>query len=188
MTAETLDVGPSGLDRTVSVAFTTSFDEVYRQHAGFVWRVLRGMGLSESAVDDAVQDVFIVVHRRLGEFDGRHSVKTWLFEIAYRIACAHRRKQRRTHTHELLDEQIVDPTRGPVESAERQQALRIFAELLEGLSDEMRVVLVLAELEGLTAPEIVALTGVPINTVYTRLRRARLAVNDALRARQEKAP
>ncbi len=62
-------------------------EAVYKRHARFVWRVLRGMGISDSSVEDAVQDVFLVVQRRLNAFDHQHSIKTWLFEIAYRIAC-----------------------------------------------------------------------------------------------------
>jgi RNA polymerase sigma-70 factor (ECF subfamily) len=182
-----LEPGTYAPEWASSVAFTSSVDEVYREHAAFVWRVLRGMGLSPTTVDDALQDVFIVVHRRLGEFDGRHAIKTWLFEIAYRVASDHRRKQRRTQMHEPLHEALEDHATGPGETAERQQALRIFAELLDGLSEEQRVVLVLAELEGMTAPEISTLTGVTLNTVYTRLRRARIAVNEALVARGGKA-
>src|SRR5690349_19842165 len=60
-----------------------AFDRVYADHAAFVWRVLRGMGVSEPIVEDAMQDVFMVVHRRLAEFDGLGSIKTWLFQIAF---------------------------------------------------------------------------------------------------------
>src|SRR4051794_22631911 len=71
------------------------FQRIYADHAGFVFRVLRGMGVADSGVEDALQDVFVVVHRRLPEFDGRYSMRTWLFEIALRVASDHRRKQRR---------------------------------------------------------------------------------------------
>src|SRR5690349_7953514 len=71
----------------IAPARTATFDDVYTAYAGFVWRVLRGMGVSDVQVEDAVQDVFMVVHRRLGEFDGVGSIKTWLFQITYRTAC-----------------------------------------------------------------------------------------------------
>ena len=164
------------------------FDDVYRQHAGFVWRVLRGMGIAPSAVEDAVQDVFVVVHRRLPEWDGRHSIKTWLFEIAYRVACEHRRKGRRARAHEALPEELEDLAQGPHGSAEQQQDLQLLARALDQLSDEQRAVLVLTELEGMTAPEISAATGVSLNTVYTRLRRARIAVDEALTALRGRGP
>ena len=129
-----------------------TFDEVYGEHARFVWRVLRGMGIREAGIDDAVQDVFIVVHRRLREFDGKHALSTWLFAIAYRVACDHRRKHRRVSS--------LDP-----------------------LDDEKRALIVLAELEEQTVPQIAAITGSSVNTIYTRLRRARLELQAALMKR-----
>src|SRR5262245_19722044 len=68
-----------------------SFKEVYDEHFRFVWRSLRRLGVPESDVADAVQDVFIVVHRRLGEFEGRSKVTTWLYGICYRVAHDRRR-------------------------------------------------------------------------------------------------
>lgn len=163
-----------------------AFDEVYEAHAAFVWRVLRGMGVTELIVEDAVQDVFMVVHRRLGEFDGLGSLKTWLFQIAYRTACAYRRKQRRAGEHEPFDDRVEARTRTPAEEAERRETLSIVAHLLDGLDDEKRAVIVLADIEEMTAPEIAVVTGTPLNTVYTRLRRARTELSQALRAIQRR--
>jgi len=179
---------PGDLERTPAVSSGARFEDVYRQHAAFVWRVLRGMGIGEPAVEDAVQDVFVVVHRRLPEWDGRHSIKTWLFEIAYRVACEHRRKGQRARAHQELPDEVEDAAPGPARSAEQQQDLELLSRALDRLSDEQRVVLVLTELEGMTAPEISAATGVSLNTVYTRLRRARIAVDEALRALRGRAP
>src|SRR5512146_2625141 len=82
-----------------------SFDEVYAAHFAFVWRVLRTFGVTEPALEAAAQDVFVVVHRRLPEFEGRSAVTTWLFAIARRVACAHRRRGGRdTRTEPLADE------------------------------------------------------------------------------------
>ena len=63
-----------------------TFKEVYDEHFRFVWRSLRRLGVRESDVPDAVQDVFLVVHRRLAEFEGRSKVTTWLFGICFRVA------------------------------------------------------------------------------------------------------
>jgi RNA polymerase sigma-70 factor (ECF subfamily) len=63
-----------------------SFDEVYAENFAFVWRVLRTFGLSEAQIEDAVQDVFFVVHRRLPDWEGRAAITTWLFAIARRVA------------------------------------------------------------------------------------------------------
>jgi RNA polymerase sigma-70 factor (ECF subfamily) len=173
-------------ERRANVTQPADFDSVYNAQAGFVWRALRGMGVPDEAIEDAVQEVFVVVHRRLGAFDGRHSVRTWLFAIAYRVACDQRRRLRRSRAQEPLELQLRDSAPTPDESAERSEALQLVAELLDQLDDEKRAVIVLAEIEGMTAPEIAEAIGVGINTVYTRLRRARLQFNKLLAARQKR--
>jgi RNA polymerase sigma-70 factor (ECF subfamily) len=168
----------------VSAPARYEFEQVYAENAVFVWRVLRGMGVTEALVDDAAQDVFVVVHRRLPDFDGRFAVKTWLFEIAYRVACEYRRKGRRTAGHGPLDEDLSDRGPSPAERAQDNESLRVLEELLDRMDDEKRAVLVLSGIEGMTAPEIAAVTATPLNTVYARLRRARVELSDALAARQ----
>jgi RNA polymerase sigma-70 factor, ECF subfamily len=168
----------------VATVRSFDFENVYLEHVGFVWRVLRGMGVSDALVEDAVQDAFIVVHRRLGEFDGLGSLKTWLFQIAYRVACTYRRQHRRAAEHQPLDDRLRSGTPTPAEEVERRETATLLTDLLDGLDDEKRAVLVLADIEELTAPEIAMVTGTPLNTVYTRLRRARSQLNQALRARR----
>lgn len=162
------------------------FGAVYTEHVGFVWRLLRGLGVTEAAVADAAQDVFIVVHRRLAEFDGRSRITTWLFAIAHRVACKYRQRSIRAQRCELLDESVQDDAPDPSQAVERLDDARLMTELLDELDDDKRVVLVLAELEQLRAPEIAALTGTPVNTVYTRLRRARAQLSEALAARHRR--
>jgi RNA polymerase sigma-70 factor (ECF subfamily) len=174
--------------RVTEVSVVGDFDTVYSQHVGFVWRVLRGMGVADAGVEDAVQDVFVVVHRRLPEFDGRHAIRTWLFAIAYRVAADHRRRLRRLHVQEPLHEQLSDRAPTPADSAEHSEALQLLDALLGELGDDKRTVLVLAEIEGMTAPEIATVTGASVNTVYTRLRRARLQLSSALAARKKRTP
>jgi RNA polymerase sigma-70 factor (ECF subfamily) len=163
-----------------AVPTTLPFEEVYQVHAAFAWRVLRGMGVPDALIEDAVQDVFIVVHARLSEFDGRHSIKTWLFAIAYRVACNYRRKYRHMWRQEPLHDRLTDPAPTPAEVAERAEALSLLGTLLDRFSDDKRAILILAEVEGMSAPEIAEVTRTPLNTVYTRLRRARVTLSDAL--------
>lgn len=158
------------------------FERIYRDNVAFVWRVLRGLGVPDSGVEDAVQDVFVVVHRRLPEFDGRNPVKTWLFAIALRVASDHRRKLRRSEHHAPLEEGIADGAPTPADRAEHEEGLRILSSLLDRLDDEQRAVLVLADIEGMTMPEIAVVTNVPLNTAYSRLRRARHSLNTTLAA------
>ena len=163
-----------------------AFNHVYADHAAFVWRILRGMGVAEPLVEDAMQDVFMVVHRRLAEFDGLGSIKTWLFQIAFRTACAYRRKLRRAGEHEPFDDRVESRTRSPADEAERRETLSLVAGLLDALDDDKRAVLVLADIEEMTAPEISVVTGTPLNTVYSRLRRARNELSHALRVSQRR--
>jgi RNA polymerase sigma-70 factor (ECF subfamily) len=175
-------------ERHANVSERANFDTVYSNHVSFVWRTLRGMGVPDSAVEDGVQEVFVVVHRRLPDFDGRHAIRTWLFAIVYRVACEQRRRLRSSRVQEPLEPQLRDSAPSPYDSAERAQEVRVAIALLDALDDEKRAVIVLADIEGMTAPEIAEATGVGLNTVYTRLRRARLELNKMLAARAKRTP
>ena len=153
-----------------------SFEAVYEAHFDFVWRSLRHLGVSEAGAEDAVQEVFLVVHRRLGDFEARSSVKTWLFGIARKLASRHRRtRDRRPETSEAPAlETLRDRGQpGSDEALARAQALIVLDALLDELDDEKREVFVLAELEQMTMPEIGQALGLNVNTAYTRLRAAR---------------
>ena len=166
-----------------------SFDEVYQLHFDFVWRSVCRLGVAERSADDAVQDVFIVVHRKLAEFEGRSSIKTWLFAIARRVAHDHRRRaQRKDRAGELPESLADEHTGSPRDAAETSEAVRVLRELLAALPDEQREVFVLAELEQMTAPEIAEAVTANVNTVYSRLRLARAAFNKAVARRQSLGP
>ncbi|MBX7197046.1 MAG: RNA polymerase sigma factor [Sandaracinaceae bacterium] len=151
------------------------FEQVYDEHIDYLWRAARGMGVSPSAVDDVLQDLFLVVHRRLPEFEGRASVRTWLTRILVRVVSEHRRRFRRKESgHDELVEDALDthqPT--PADEAARNQAVALLSEILGTMDEDQRVVFVLAEIEQLPVPEIAASLEVNVNTVYSRLRLAR---------------
>lgn len=160
-----------------------SLEAIYDAHFDFVWRSARRMGVAEAAVDDVVQEVFLVAHRRLTDFEGRSSIKTWLFGILLRVVADHRRRDRRKGGLAPLPEALAaDADEScPAEQAQRRDRVRLLHSLLEQLDDEKRAVFVLAELEQLTAPEIAeALGGIKLNTVYSRLRVARKQFDEAL--------
>lgn len=165
------------------------FDQLYRLYARFIWRVLRSMGVHESVLPDAVQDVFMIVHRRYPEFDHRAKVRTWLFQIAYRIAREHRRKYARASARFVAQEQEQEQLaeHSPAHEAEQNERVKLLARLLDKLDDDKREVLVLAEIEGLTVPEIAQVTSVPLNTVYSRLRRARAEFSDLVAIQRRRA-
>jgi RNA polymerase sigma-70 factor (ECF subfamily) len=165
--------GASGAEPPRVVA---SFPELYRENFQFVWRVARSLGVPERRIEDAVQDVFIIVHRRLAEYDARASARAWLFEITRRVAHDHRRTVRRKETTEPLPEGLDDAVApGPAQIAETAEDLRLVESIVAGMPEEQSVVFVLAEIEQMTAPEIAETLAIKLNTVYSRLRRAREA-------------
>jgi RNA polymerase sigma-70 factor, ECF subfamily len=161
---------------------TPAFDAVYAAEFAFVWRNLRRLGVEEAALRDAAQDVFVVVHRRLGDFEGKAPLRSWIYSIVTRIARQYRRTRVRKELRDVEDpERIPDsslPT--PEDSAARGQALRLLVLLLETLDDDKREALVLCDLEGMTVPEVAAAVGSNVNTVYSRVRAARQQLRELL--------
>jgi len=166
------------------------FDALYETHADFVWRNARRLGVPDSAADDVVQSVFLVVFRRLDEFEGRSSLKTWIYEIVVRVVRDYRRTMRRKSPH-ATDAEPVDPGTlsappedRPDAQAGRAEAARAVQELLDGLDDAKREVFVLVELERLTLNEIAQILHEPAGTIATRLRAARADFEQAARRRR----
>lgn len=165
-----------------------SFAEAFRNHYALVHRMLRVYGVDEALLDDAAQDVFIVVHRRWDDYDGRTAFRGWLVGIVRRVASGYRRAGRRLRGRlERLD---PPPTPATLETrlVQREQLERVEAFIAE-LGTRHREVFVLTELEGLTAPEIAETLGIKLNTVYSRLRVARERFAATLareRAREER--
>jgi RNA polymerase sigma-70 factor (ECF subfamily) len=136
----------------------------------------------EAAVDDVTQEVFVVALRRLPEFQGRSSPKTWLFGILRNVVMKHHRTvKRRQPIPSSTDVDAVEgPTTGPQTRMEKAQARDVVALLLEQLDTTKREVFILAELEQMSAPEIAEATGANLTTVYARLRDARRDFQAAL--------
>ncbi len=167
---------------SAGAASILGFDAIYEAHFDFVWRSVRRLGVPERQLDDAVQDVFVVVHRRLSGFEGRSSVRTWLFGIALRVARDHRRAISRRGEHEpLVEEPADDRIDPPDEQTAKVQALAVLDRFLARLDEDKRAVFILAELEEMTAPEIAEALSINVNTVYSRLRAARKAFDDAVK-------
>lgn len=165
-----------------------AFEAVYAQHFDFVWRSVRRLGVPQSATDDAVQDVFLVVHRRLAEFEGRSSLRTWLFGIVRRVARDHRPRRDRPTDDEALGHLAESADRAPDERAARNEAARLLNELLQTIDEDKREAFILSELEQFSVPEISEALGVNLNTVYARVRAARKELEQGLarlRAQQQ---
>jgi RNA polymerase sigma-70 factor (ECF subfamily) len=160
-----------------------TFDRVYAEHFPFVWRCLRGLGVPEVGVDDAAQDVFLIVHRQLGAFRGQSTVRTWLFAILRNVASNHRRAVgRRAAGRESASQEVSPGAPGPLEHAQNLEAAAFVQSFLAGLDEKKRAVFVLGALEEMSMPEVAAALSIPLNTAYTRLRRAREDFQRALDA------
>lgn len=150
-----------------------TFEEIYACHYDSIWRTLRRLGVSERDAADACQRVFLIALRRLHDFEGRSSVKTWLYGIALRVASEIRRSG--PMRHELLIAEQPEATTEPeqVDTIEQRQRIALLDRVLEQLPSEQRTALVLYELEELTAEEIARLTRASVGTVRSRIRLAR---------------
>ena len=160
-----------------------SFEELYDAQLDFVWRSLLLLGVTSHAVEDATQEVFSVVSRQLGKFEGRSSVRTWLFAILQRVAANQRRTERRKQRPlQPLDEASacgLPTAQARLEAAESIDAVQRFCATLD---PERRAVFVLALLEELPAPEVSLALGIPVNTVYSRVRHLREGLRRMLEA------
>jgi RNA polymerase sigma-70 factor (ECF subfamily) len=151
------------------------FDALYRAHFPFVWRTLRRLGVMEAQLDDASQEVFVVVHRRFAEFQPDSSPKAWLYAIAQRVASDQRRTVRRKGNLMPLHDDMPASEKTPLESAMRNQAGDIVLAFLQTLDTDRRTAFILAELEQMSAPEVARISGANVNTVYYRIASARKA-------------
>jgi RNA polymerase sigma-70 factor (ECF subfamily) len=159
----------------------------YEAHFQFVWRCLRSLGVRDDALDDALQDVFVVVHDKLHLFDGKANLRTWIYGIALRVARRYRERTAKdarkfvssTESGDDDPGEELDALSGRTGDLEREldtsERLALARRALEMLDDEKREAFVLACVEQMSAPEIAEITGLPLNTVYSRIRAARLA-------------
>lgn len=150
---------------------------LFDEHHDFVWRSARRLGIGLDDVDDVVQETFIVVGRRLAEFEGRSSLRTWLFGIVMRVAHTHRRSRDRRHRKA---EALAQTAQEGFDPYAQTDAVDLLQRAIGSLDEERAVVFILTDLEGLTANEIAAELGVNINTIYSRIRAARKQVEDEL--------
>jgi RNA polymerase sigma-70 factor (ECF subfamily) len=192
--AATYEVGAGAAASSGENPRTRAFDAIYERHAPFVWRSVCRLGVPSHAADDVMQEIFLVVHRRLRDFEERQQTVAWLYAIVIRVVRQFRRTTRRKSPAYAPGAVFVDPNTlidghrpSPLEMAEREEAIRTLYAVLDHMNEERREVFVLSELEQLSAPEIAEALSVNINTIYWRLRTARQEFEKIL-ARQTKAP
>jgi RNA polymerase sigma-70 factor, ECF subfamily len=156
---------------------------VHAEHVDYVWRSLQRLGVREPDLEDALQEVFVVVYRRLPSFDGSCRMTSWLFGIALRVAAAYRRRAHRRREQLVADaaSDQESPGKSPEEQTALSQARERVVQILDSMDLEKRAVFVMFELEELGGPEIARELGIPIGTVYSRLDAARRDFARALR-------
>lgn len=156
-----------------------------REHAAFVWRVLRHLGISEDQLDDLSQEVFLVMLRQLPTFEGRSSLRTWLYGICRNLAQRARADARERRGPKLAPLQEVEAA--PTQDRELwlKQAHAQLIRALDLLDADQRAVFVLYEIEELPMEEIAQAVEAPLTTCYSRLAAARRKVESAMR-RQER--
>ncbi|MGH1340873.1 MAG: RNA polymerase sigma factor [Nannocystales bacterium] len=160
----------------VSQDRTSSFAAVYRAQFGFVWRTLRALGVAEGSVDDALQDVFLVVHRRLPGFEPRAPISAWLYEITRRIAYRYRTRAARDATRTCEFSEL--PAGGDLDrDLDRSRAATVMRDFLWRLDEDRRRAFVLSEFSGMPGREIAEVLGVNMNTIYARVRSARIELD-----------
>jgi RNA polymerase sigma-70 factor, ECF subfamily len=156
------------------------FRAMVRAHFDFVWRSLRRLGISGADTDDAAQEVFMIACRRLDDVQPDRE-RSFLFGTSVRVAATRRRSTRRRAEDPEADfDELAAADLDPEQISALASARGVLQRILDGMSDELRTVFILAELEELPIHEMAELLGIPTGTVSSRLRSAREAFRSAV--------
>lgn len=163
-------------------AAALTFEQIYEQYFDLVWATTRRLGITPEAMDDVVQEVFMVVHSKLSTLENPEALRSWIYGIVRRKVSGYRRKRQFEKYSTVPVENVPDQvtSRSPGDLAERNEKVRKLWVLLENMEPPKREVFIMAELDELTCPEIADVLGIPLNTAYSRLRHAREAFEAAL--------
>lgn len=161
----------------------TEFRRLVDDHAGFLWRALRHLGVRERDLEDVCQDVFLVAHRRFADFRGDSSVRTWLYGIAIRLASEHRRRAHIRREVPTSEPPVAETRASGTERVEQSELRSLLGSILDELDDDKRAVFVLYEIEDLDMKEVAKAVGCPLQTAYSRLHAARDFVARTVRER-----
>lgn len=155
----------------------TAFRALYIAHRSEVHRIIfRLLGPSDE-LEDVIQEVFLQVHRSIGNFRGNAKFSTWLHRVAVNVALQYLRRKR-SGPISRLDDRVGERTdeakgRNPHDCAETQDRLRAVYGILDEISPKKRAVLVMHDMQGMSAHQVAEIVGAPVFTVRTRLFYAR---------------
>lgn len=163
----------------------TELDRIVRDYSAMVQGALRQLGVEPSQLEDASQEVFLVLARRFAEYDAERSLASWLWGIARGVASTQRRsRRRRTRLSTSFAAQPTLESASPDDIVARGQARDMLRAFLDSLDEDKCAVFVLSEIEGCSGPEIAARLDANLNTVYARLRAARRRFDDVVEQRR----
>ena len=151
-----------------------SFNEIYASHCSYVWNSLRRLGVHSRDQEDLVHDIFVIANRRLADFDTRRSLQPWLYGITLRGASDYRKSAR--NRREVLTAQPAEQEHGPSRPDDEMNATQnreLIREALDSLKFENRVIFVMHDINEHTMAEATEELGVPMPTLYSRLKVAR---------------
>jgi RNA polymerase sigma-70 factor (ECF subfamily) len=147
--------------------------QLFEEHAAFVWRTLRRLGVAPADLEDAAQEVFVVVHKRLDEYEERASMRGWLYAICLRVGSRQRRTSLRRREQPVSEVPEVRIEANQEQGVELRESLELGQRLLETLPEKQRMVFMLYEVDHMSMAEIADIVGCPIQTAYARLHKAR---------------
>jgi len=184
------DSEPQTPDKSSVFCSLPPFSKIYAQYFNFVWSSARRLGVEPAAIDDLVQEIFIVIHARVETLERPEALRSWIYGVVRRTVSTYHRTRRARGAIGLTaaaEEEIVSYAPTPLEQTEQNADLVLLQTLLAELDEPKREVFSLVELEELTVPEVADALEIPLNTAYSRLRAARQAFEAAL-ARHEGPP
>ena len=159
---------------------TSTFNALYDDWQESVSRWVHALGVPSADCADLVQEVFLVAHRRLPQFDGENPAG-WLFQIARRKVRDHRRlvwvEHFFGHRRVPVGEEALTTNQGPFDELVTKRRQQLLVRSLGRLDEKQRAAFVLFEIEGRRGAEIARMSGVPLSTVWLRLHRARKALH-----------
>ncbi|MEP7050937.1 MAG: sigma-70 family RNA polymerase sigma factor [Pseudomonadota bacterium] len=165
-----------------SPAAMPSFQVVYEQQFDFVWTSVQRLGVDAGAVDDVVQEVFIVIHSRLHTLQHPEALRSWVYGVVRRTVSTYHRARRARAVVSATADGVEAESHGPTpfDVAQTNSDMQFVAKLLAELDEPRRELLALVDLHEMTVPEAAAALDMPLNTAYSRLRKARIAFEAAL--------
>lgn len=171
-------------------AVPPTFEQAYAETFRAVWRMARRMGVVDTSLDDVVQEVFVIVYRKLPQFNGSSSVMTWVLAITTGVVSNYRRAWRRKSAGYALATEVEEPdsisdvSLDPQERLSRAEAGQLVQQVLDGMDEEKASLFILVEIEGQSVAEIARALDLNVQTTYSRLAAARREFERGLRRLQ----